>query len=50
MIADYTNVKVGAETITCPRKYSTVTAIAPALAKDGLKKVKIHKDSYSQFP
>lgn len=41
-VADYTNVKVGAETITCPRKYSTVTAIAPALAKDGLKKVKIH--------
>lgn len=42
--ADYSNVKVGAATISCPKKYHSITAIAPALAKNGLRNVKIHSE------
>lgn len=46
-VADFSNVKVGSSTITCPKKYSCITAIALALAKEGLKNVKVHAGVFS---
>lgn len=46
-VADFSNVRVGSPTITCPKKYSCINAIAPALAKEGLKNVKVHAEVFS---
>lgn len=42
--ADFTNVKDGASTISCPKRYRTITVIAPALRRNGLKNVKVHSN------
>lgn len=41
-VADFTNVRVGSSTISCPKKYNSILTIAPALANEGLKSVKVH--------
>jgi len=41
-VADFSNVKEGAKTISVPQKYTKFTSIAPFIVRNGLETVKIH--------
>lgn len=46
-VADFTNVDYNSKTLSIPKKYNKIIAVAPALIKNGLEYIKIHENIIS---